>query len=180
MSTNEQIENKTDPYLALRYLGFAEIVAYLGLFVWLCLSMGNSDVFSMFGQFFVFFYLAGLATLVPSVLAFLKAPSARDPQKIQTAKTLQKTLFIQVCVALVPSMALLGSMPSLAIACFAGFIFFGVMLSITKPILASIQSVPVPTGSEVYVDSAQEVHQGLYCAKCGSPLGTQGICPKCG
>lgn len=180
MSTNEQIETKTDPYVALRYLGISEIAAYLGLFVWLCFSMGGFELVGMFGQFFVLTYLAGLATLVPSVIAFLKAPTARNPLKIQTAKTLQRTLFIQVCVALVPSMALLGSMPSLAIACFLGIIFFGVMLSITKPILASNEVVPVATYPQAKAEVAEEVHQGLYCAKCGAPLGAQGFCAKCG
>ena len=180
MSTNKQIEKKTDPYVALRYLGVAEIVAYVGLFVWLCTFMGTFDWFSTFAQFFVLTYLAALATLLPSVFAFIYAPTARNPEKIKTAKTLQKTLFIQVCVALVPSMALASSVPVLLIACFLGFIFFGVMLTFTKPILASIQTLPAPTYTPVNLESPQSLHQGLYCATCGSPLGAQGLCPKCG
>ena len=126
-------------------------------------------------------YLLGALTLVPSTIILILEPKKQNPKNLKIARGLQLSLFISVCLALLPALAFIVIQGSklLSVACLVGIIFYPIMLKLVqKAIPVQVQYVNVQPTPPVET-KAQSLENAVFCPNCGSPLSADGKCSTC-
>jgi hypothetical protein len=171
-------------WINLRILGVVE----LGLYIAQAAAMAITQSGEMFitNQIVQIYFWAAL-TLVPSAIIFITSPKHRKVDLIQTARRLQKALFVAVCFAFLPSIFLAQYQPALLTATFLGLIAFPLMSSLVKAVLPETPESPTSAAdvpvTKVQLPAAEKVQSVTtatkFCPKCGSQVGADGKCPSC-
>ena len=171
-------------WVNLRILGAVELGLYLALAAGLALP--QQDEMFIANQLVQMYFFAAI-TLVPSSIIFISSPKHQRVDLIRIARRLQKSLFIAVCFAFLPSIFLAQYQPALLTATFLGLIAFPVMSSLVKAVLPETPASPAPAGEAPVTKEQLPVAEKVqsvstatkFCPKCGSQIGADGKCPSC-
>ena len=171
-------------WVNLRILGAVELGLYLALAAGLALP--QQDEMFIANQLVQMYFFAAI-TLVPSSIIFISSPKHQRVDLIRIARRLQKSLFIAVCLAFLPSIFLAQYQPALLTATFLGLIAFPVMSSLVKAVLPETPGLPTSTaGAPTSADQTRTAEKvqavtatSKFCPKCGSQISTDGKCTAC-
>lgn len=174
------IEKEKTVWTQLSIVGFLELAAFAAIAVWITLDQSNGA--DMSGQL-ITMYLFGGVTLVPSAISFIRGPKKQNRKAIRSALTMQRVLFIFVCLAALPAMIFASWHPQYFLACLIGFVFFLVASSMVNYLDPKAKGVPVSAVSDnVPVSEAPASSSNLagqFCSKCGSLMDSTGKCSEC-